>query len=32
MRFRELSDDELELIRPLLPLRAKVGRLTIGRL
>jgi len=26
MKFRELSDDEWELIRPLLPPRAKVGR------
>jgi transposase len=27
MKFRELSDDEWEFIRPLLPPRAKVGRL-----
>jgi len=26
MKFRVLSDDEWELIRPLLPPRAKVGR------
>jgi len=26
MKFHELSDDKWELIRPLLPPRAKVGR------
>jgi transposase len=26
VQFREVSDDEWELIRPLLPPRAKVGR------